>query len=157
MLGCFNRGCNLLFQAVTHRPDLLSSTLKLCLIFPNQIHFGHSHSWQLWNRLACSVLIAEMTGTKHEKSMAILLISPTMWLLHCSAIANYYSWKNTGIPVDRLLPLSQSKLISFGTCFCNMWSVFMASFPVWGSILWCPSSSFLKFSELAQGLIQFPL
>lgn len=53
---------------VINKPDPLSSTLKLCLTFPNQIHLRHSHSCQPWNRLDCSVLRAKTTGTKHKQS-----------------------------------------------------------------------------------------
>lgn len=118
ILGCFNLSYTTLFQNIFNWLDALSSKLRLCLIFPNQMHFGYSHSCQLWNRLDCSVLIADITGAKHKQSIVILVISSTMWLLNCSAIANYHSWKETEILIEQLLPNSHVRQVQFFcTCF----------------------------------------
>lgn len=78
MLRYLDLGRVILFQHTINGLGPLSSTLRLCLMFPNQMHSGHSHSCQLQDRLDCSVLIADITRMKHEQSIVILVISSTM-------------------------------------------------------------------------------
>ena len=47
MLRYLNLSCVILFQYIINGLDPLSSTLRLCLMFLNQMHNGHSHSCQL--------------------------------------------------------------------------------------------------------------
>lgn len=115
MLRYLNLNCVILFQYIINGLHPLSSILRLCLMFPNQMHNGHSHSCQLQNRLDCSVLIADITRIKHEQSIVILVISSTMWLLNCSAIANYHSWKKIEVLIEWLLPNCHIRQVQF---FC---------------------------------------